>query len=701
MILFKANGRCAAAVSDEKITSGSVGIQVTFQLSEVYDDLAALAVFRGSGAEATVILPEPVCTVPPEVLAEPGGNLLIGVYARDGEGTIAVPTVWADAGRILGGATPDLPDTPATPDWTAQVELAVAEAVERSEEALEKASAVEEEGARQVQAVQAAGDEALDAIETGKTAATEALGSAQAAAVQAVQTESTAQQAAVQAKGEEVLESIPADYTALSGEVDDLKSAIELENVPFPLVNFATTAFPTGLRNGRWNTSGASKATTLYTRTNKSFSPTELANYSQMIISSEYTIQYYWSTEGFPYGENEPVTGFGYGGDYASGPITINIDHEKYYAFSLNVRYTAETAEAIAAATTVQLVPAGTRVDDIEARVEALETSEVTSVATLNAAISAAPNYSIPSTFHTAEKIITDDDNMFNRIQGICSDGRRYLYYCLLNASGLGLPCKFDTWTRKRVAINDSQEHDYGHCESLCYVPAWMPGFDSGNVDRIYIVDLDRTTTSSGLVHVVSAEDLSYITSFATDTLPPASIIGDWWAGADHVWCCPERGEFAVESVAEVEGSTAQRHNCIAVYDLNGNLLRATKFIRTNGTEFDGDCDPNFILLGRYTGGDAESQFNIYEHMLDWNLNPVRVAQVTQAAWEVEGMCHIGQDVYCAYIEDSTAKGASIYRYTHINTQHPANQVFPVQTPIEWAATSGFPLNSFEAVEIT
>lgn len=208
MILFKANGRCAAAVSDEKITSGSVGIQVTFQLSAVYDDLAALAVFRGSGAEVSVILPEPRCTVPPEVLAEAGGSLLIGVYARDGEGRTAVPTVWANAGTILGGATPDLPETPPTPEWTAQVELAVAEAVERSEEALEKASAVEEEGARQVQAVQEAGAEA-----------TEAVGSAQAAAVQAVQTESGTQQDAVQAKGEEVLASIPADYTALAADI--------------------------------------------------------------------------------------------------------------------------------------------------------------------------------------------------------------------------------------------------------------------------------------------------------------------------------------------------------------------------------------------------------------------------------------------------------------------------------------------------
>lgn len=487
--------------------------------------------------------------------------------------------------------------------------------------------------------------------------------------------------------------------TTLTADVSDLKDAVDAPNADYPLVNFATTAYPTGLRNGRWTISGLSKATKNYVRSNKSLSPDDLSGYSRIIIASTYPIQYYWSIDGFPYTENAPVTGFGYGGDYATGPVTIDIEADKYYAFSLNVRYDASTIADVAAATSIQLVPAGTRIDNLDTRVTALEGAEVTTVATPSSAISAAPGYSIPAVFYPAEKLITDAENVFNRIQGICADGRRYLYYCLLNADGLGLPCKYDTWTRKRVAINDSQEHDYGHCESLCYVPAWMPGFDNGSVDRIYIVDLDRTTTSSGLIHVVNADDLSYITSFATDTLPPASIIGDWWADADHVWCCPERGEFAVESVAAVDGSTT-RHNCIAVYDLNGNLLRATKFTRTNGTEFCGDCDPNFIYLSRYTGGDSEGQYNIYEHILDWNLNPIRVARIVQAAWEVEGMCHIGQDVYCSYIEDGTAKGASIYRYTHLNTQHPANQVFPVQTPIEWSATSGFPLNSFEPVTI-
>ena len=107
---------------------------------------------------------------------------------------------------------------------------------------------VNQAGAAQVQAVQAAGaDEESDISAAGSTqvAAVNAAGSTQVTAVQAagaaqvtaVQGAGTTQVAAVNAagatqvdavedKGEEVLASIPQDYSALSGEVDDLKSAI-------------------------------------------------------------------------------------------------------------------------------------------------------------------------------------------------------------------------------------------------------------------------------------------------------------------------------------------------------------------------------------------------------------------------------------------------------------------------------------------
>ena len=89
-----------------------------------------------------------------------------------------------------------------------------------------QAAAVETVGAQQTAAVESAGSDAVDAVEAAETAATGAVTAAQTAAVQAVQAESTTQQAAIQTKGQETIASIPEDYTALSGEVDDLKSAI-------------------------------------------------------------------------------------------------------------------------------------------------------------------------------------------------------------------------------------------------------------------------------------------------------------------------------------------------------------------------------------------------------------------------------------------------------------------------------------------
>lgn len=126
-----------------------------------------------------------------------------------------------------------------------------------------------------VAAVEAAGSDAVDAVEAAETAATDAVTAAQTAAVQAVQAESTTQQAAIQTKGQETIDSIPEDYTALSGEVDDVKSAfrqsatnqIEIESgtfndsngaqkisnvsrlrnaVPIPVYNLVSLTLPDG-----------------------------------------------------------------------------------------------------------------------------------------------------------------------------------------------------------------------------------------------------------------------------------------------------------------------------------------------------------------------------------------------------------------------------------------------------------------------
>jgi hypothetical protein len=66
---------------------------------------------------------------------------------------------------------------------------------------------------------------AVSTINEAKADALTAVGNAQTTAVGAVQQESTTQQAAIQQKGDDVLESIPSDYTELTEDVDNLKSA--------------------------------------------------------------------------------------------------------------------------------------------------------------------------------------------------------------------------------------------------------------------------------------------------------------------------------------------------------------------------------------------------------------------------------------------------------------------------------------------
>lgn len=85
--------------------------------------------------------------------------------------------------------------------------------------------AVNDEGVLKVGAVEAAGAAQVQAVEDAGTDAEADIDAAKAAAITDLQAESTTQQAAIQQKGEDTRASIPDDYTALSDEVVELKSA--------------------------------------------------------------------------------------------------------------------------------------------------------------------------------------------------------------------------------------------------------------------------------------------------------------------------------------------------------------------------------------------------------------------------------------------------------------------------------------------
>lgn len=149
MITITANARRATYKSDDLITSGSVGISVTFILSDDFDGLSSVAVFEGSNTSVDVALMSDACVVPPEVVATAGGYLRIGVYARNGEGTIVIPTVWVSTQVILPGAEPSGVDpSQPTPDWTAQVQEAAAEALSIAQSVEQRADEGDFDGER-------------------------------------------------------------------------------------------------------------------------------------------------------------------------------------------------------------------------------------------------------------------------------------------------------------------------------------------------------------------------------------------------------------------------------------------------------------------------------------------------------------------------------------------------------------------------
>ena len=97
----------------EPITSGSVNVYpVRFEFSEDWDGLEKTAIFQTGCKETAMSLTGGACTVPAEVLSEPGYYLMIGVCGKQGESTV-LPTVWANLGMILEGAvTGDAPIPP-------------------------------------------------------------------------------------------------------------------------------------------------------------------------------------------------------------------------------------------------------------------------------------------------------------------------------------------------------------------------------------------------------------------------------------------------------------------------------------------------------------------------------------------------------------------------------------------------------------
>ena len=102
-----------------------VGAEVEFEFSEDWSELTKAAVFTAGEEKRSVLQTQwngNVCRIPHECLAEPDRHLLVGVYGINGDGTIVIPTVYADLGMIFTGTdTEEAPGGEFTPPMWAQV----------------------------------------------------------------------------------------------------------------------------------------------------------------------------------------------------------------------------------------------------------------------------------------------------------------------------------------------------------------------------------------------------------------------------------------------------------------------------------------------------------------------------------------------------------------------------------------------------
>ncbi len=196
MIKCNVSNTAITIAESERLTAGRVGLECQFTFSSEWDGLAKVAYFLGSTTSGVVITEDTV-TVPAGPLAEAGYKFYVGVVGKNAAGDVVIPTLWAKVGKIQRSAAEGDESQPEPdPDVVAQIQLMAMDAVEK--------------------ATYAKGviDDNLEAItEAGET---------QTAAIQA---ESATQQEAIAEAAAAARASIPEDYTTLSDNVSNLKSA--------------------------------------------------------------------------------------------------------------------------------------------------------------------------------------------------------------------------------------------------------------------------------------------------------------------------------------------------------------------------------------------------------------------------------------------------------------------------------------------
>lgn len=116
---IKVSGLRATPCCIHEIPAGIIGGKIAFEYTDpMWNDLTKTVVVMGTVTKDILDAGDTV-TIPAECVAKPSGSLRVGVYGTDADGVRAIPTLWADLGRIRAAADPsgDESADPQLPVW--------------------------------------------------------------------------------------------------------------------------------------------------------------------------------------------------------------------------------------------------------------------------------------------------------------------------------------------------------------------------------------------------------------------------------------------------------------------------------------------------------------------------------------------------------------------------------------------------------
>lgn len=106
MIKIEVQATYAVVRRQKPLTVGLVGAKVRFSFGEDWDGLVKTAVFRQGEVTVDAVNVSSEAEIPCEVLTQPGLPVQIGLYGTNADGTVVIPTLWAETEPVQPGADP-------------------------------------------------------------------------------------------------------------------------------------------------------------------------------------------------------------------------------------------------------------------------------------------------------------------------------------------------------------------------------------------------------------------------------------------------------------------------------------------------------------------------------------------------------------------------------------------------------------------